>query len=121
MMPKCELFKSTPLHVQKLNYKKGIYELDDHVGEKALRSCLRLKFRPTKKTPPTSFPNCLLESHVWVKSMFLYAMLPHHEKANRNTIWVTRRTNAKLPHHRGIVLGHPMENEMPFTHHAIKQ
>jgi hypothetical protein len=24
------------LHVQKLNYRKNIYELDDHIGEKAL-------------------------------------------------------------------------------------
>jgi hypothetical protein len=72
MMPKCELFKITPLHVQKLNYREGIYELDDHVGDEALSLSLILKFRLAKKTPPTSFPNCLLESHVQVKCMFSF-------------------------------------------------
>ncbi len=57
MMPKCKLFKITPLHVQKLNYKEGVYELGDHVGDEALSLGLLLKFRPAKKTPTTSFPN----------------------------------------------------------------
>jgi hypothetical protein len=60
MVPKWELFKSTPLHVQKLNYKEGVYELDDHVGEKALRSGLLLKFGLEKKTHLTSFLDYLL-------------------------------------------------------------
>jgi len=64
MMPKCELLNNTSLHVQKLNYRKGIYELDDHVGEKTLSLDLLLKFRLAKKPHPTSFSNCLLESHV---------------------------------------------------------
>jgi hypothetical protein len=83
MMPKCELFKITPLHVQKLDYRKSVYELDDHVGDEALSLSLILKFRLAKKTPPTSFPNCLLESHVQIKCMFLYALLPHHERAKQ--------------------------------------
>jgi len=33
MVPECELLKDIPLHVQKLNYKKGVYELKDRVGE----------------------------------------------------------------------------------------
>jgi len=49
MMPKCELFKITPLHVQKLNYREGVYELDDHVGDEALSLSLILKFRLAKK------------------------------------------------------------------------
>jgi hypothetical protein len=44
MVPKCELFENIPLHFQKLNYKKDIYELNDHVGEKALSLNLLLKF-----------------------------------------------------------------------------
>jgi hypothetical protein len=47
--------------------------------------------------------------------------LPHHEGAKQNTIGVTRRVNAKLLHHRGFMLGYPMENKMPLAHHAIKQ
>jgi hypothetical protein len=47
---------------------------------------LLLKFRHAKKPHPTSFPNCLLESHVWVKSMFPYALLLHHERAKWDTI-----------------------------------
>jgi hypothetical protein len=53
--------------------------------------------------------------------MFPYAMLPHHEGAKQDTIGVTRRTNVKLSHHRGLMLNYPMENEMSLTHHAIKQ
>jgi hypothetical protein len=33
---KCKLLESIPLHVPKLNCKKDIYELNDHVGEEAL-------------------------------------------------------------------------------------
>jgi hypothetical protein len=50
-----------------------------------------------------------------------YAMLPHHERAKQDTIKVTRRTNVKLSHHKGLMLSYLMENEMPLTHHAIKQ
>jgi hypothetical protein len=36
IMLKRELLENIPLHVQGLNYRKDIYELKDHVGEKAL-------------------------------------------------------------------------------------
>ncbi len=63
MVLKCELFKSISLQVQELNYGNlGVYELKDHVGEMALSSNLPPKLGPAKKPPPTSFPNCLLES-----------------------------------------------------------
>jgi hypothetical protein len=52
--------------------------------------------------------------------MFLYALLPHHEGAKRNTIGVTRGTSAKLPHHNNHVLTYSMENETPFVHHVVK-
>jgi len=42
MVQKRKLFKNIPLHVQGLNYGKGVYELEDHVGEKALSSNLLL-------------------------------------------------------------------------------
>jgi hypothetical protein len=48
-MPKHKLFKSIPLHVQELNYKENIYELEDHVGEVAPNSNLSPKLGPTKK------------------------------------------------------------------------
>jgi hypothetical protein len=32
MVPKHTLLKNIFLHLQKLNYKKNIYELEDHVG-----------------------------------------------------------------------------------------
>jgi hypothetical protein len=50
------------LYVQELDYKKGIYELGDHVGEEALNLNLPLKFGFTKKTPPASFPIHLLKN-----------------------------------------------------------
>jgi hypothetical protein len=61
MVPKCELFENIPLHFQELNYKINIYELKDHV-EEALSSNLLPKLRPTKRTPFTCFPNCLLKN-----------------------------------------------------------
>jgi hypothetical protein len=34
---------------------------------------------------------------------------------------VTRTTNVKLQHRKGLVRAYPMENKMPLIHHAIKQ
>jgi hypothetical protein len=50
MVPEQELLESIPLHIQGLNYGECIYELEDHVGEKALSSNLSLfKLEPIKK------------------------------------------------------------------------
>jgi hypothetical protein len=62
MVPKHELFESVSLHVQKLNYEKKNYELEDHVGEKALSSNLPLKLGPVKKKFPIHFINRLLKN-----------------------------------------------------------
>jgi hypothetical protein len=35
-----------------------------------------------------------------------------------DTIGVTKITNAKQPHYRGLVLIYPMENKMPLVHHT---
>ncbi len=35
MVPKCELLKSIPLHIQELKCEKGVCELEDYVGEEA--------------------------------------------------------------------------------------
>jgi hypothetical protein len=54
--------------------------------------------------------------------MFPYALLCRHERAKQDTIVVTRRINAKLPHCTGLVLTYPiLENKMSFVHHAIEQ
>jgi hypothetical protein len=44
-----ELLENILLHIQKLNYRKGIYELENHVGEKTLNSNLPPKLGPAKK------------------------------------------------------------------------
>ncbi len=41
---------------------KGIYELEDHVGEEALSSNLSLKLGFIKKILHVGFPSCLLEN-----------------------------------------------------------
>jgi hypothetical protein len=60
-MPKHKLLESIPLHVQKLNYKEGIFKLEDCVGEKTLNLDLLPKLGLAKRTF-TSFFNCQLES-----------------------------------------------------------
>jgi hypothetical protein len=65
------LLKNIPLHIQGLNYREGVYELKDHVGQEALNSNLLLKLRPIKRIIPTCFPNHLLES-VLVRTSFPY-------------------------------------------------
>jgi hypothetical protein len=50
------------LHIQKLDYEEGIYELGDHVGEEALNLNLPPKLQLAKKTPPISFLDLLLEN-----------------------------------------------------------
>ncbi len=48
MVPGHKLFKYIPLHFQELNYKKGIYELEDHIGEEALNLNLPPKLELVK-------------------------------------------------------------------------
>jgi hypothetical protein len=60
MVPKHELLKSIPLHIQEQNYGKDVYELEDHVGEKTFSSNLSPKFGPT--TPFANFLNYPLEN-----------------------------------------------------------
>jgi len=57
LVPRHGLFLNIPLHVQELNYEENIYELEDHVGEKALSLNLLPTFGHVKKTLPTSFPS----------------------------------------------------------------
>jgi hypothetical protein len=39
-------------------------------------------------------------------------MLPFHEEVKQNTIGVTKKTNAKQPHYKGLVLSYLVENEI---------
>jgi hypothetical protein len=50
------------MHVQKLDYEKRVYELKDHVKQKALNSNLSVKLRLAKKTLPASLSNILLKN-----------------------------------------------------------
>jgi hypothetical protein len=34
---------------------------------------------------------------------------------------VTKRTSAKLPHHKGLALIYPVENKTTFVHHTIER
>jgi hypothetical protein len=52
---------------------------------------------------------------------FFMRCCPTMKRQNKDTIGVTIIANAKLAHHRGLVLSYPMENEMSLAHHAIKQ
>jgi hypothetical protein len=62
MVPKCMLFENIIMHIQGLNYGKGVYELEDHVGQKILSSNLLPKLGFVKKMFPTCFPNHLLKN-----------------------------------------------------------
>jgi hypothetical protein len=66
MVSKCKLLESIPLHIQKLNYVKGIYELENHVGEEVLSLDLPPNPNPNPKLVktilPIGFPSRLLES-----------------------------------------------------------
>jgi hypothetical protein len=114
IVSKWKLFESIPMHVQELNYKENIYELEDHVGEMAPNPNLSLKLGPAKQFL-ISFLSCLLEN-IWIKSMFFYALLPYHKWAKQNTIGVTTGISAKIPHHKGL-----MEDEKSFVHHVVEQ
>jgi hypothetical protein len=72
-----------------------------------------------KRIPLASFFNHLLGS-TWIKSIS-YALLPRHKGAKWKTIGVIRGANAKLSHHRVLVLACLMENEMSFVHHTVEQ
>ncbi len=112
--------KVFPYTSKKLNCEKNVYELEDHVEEKALSSNLLPKVGLARKTCLASFFSCLLES-IWVEFAFPYAKLLHHKRAKQDTIRVTRRTNVMLPHHKGLMPAYPMKKETPFIYHIIKQ
>jgi hypothetical protein len=118
MVPKRKLLESIPLHVRKLNCRGNVYEVEYHVGEKALNMQLPPKLGLAKKSPLVGFPSCMLEN-IEVECVFPYALLPCHEGETQNTI-VIRKTNAKLPRHRGFMPTYTMENEMPIVHHVVK-
>jgi hypothetical protein len=42
------------------------------------------------------------------------------EGVKQNIIRVVKRTNAKLSHHKGLVLTYLMENKILFVHHVVK-
>ncbi len=118
-MPKLEMHENSPLHIQELNCRKNVYELEDLAREELLGLNLLLDLGLVEKIPFTSFLNHVLGS-VYIEPMFPYVVLPHHEGAKRDTIRVIKGTSAKLPHHRGHVPTYPMENEMSLIHHAKK-
>ncbi len=60
-MSKCKLFENIPLHIQKLNCKENVYELEDHVGGEALTSNWSPKLGPIKIIFFISLLNCLLK------------------------------------------------------------
>jgi len=49
MVPKRELPKSIPLHVQGLNYRTSVCELEDHVGERDRVQISQQNLGPQKK------------------------------------------------------------------------
>ncbi len=61
-MPKHMLLESIFLHVQGLNYKESVYELEDHVGQEALSSNLLLNLGLVKKIPSIGFLNHVLKN-----------------------------------------------------------
>jgi hypothetical protein len=62
MVSKPMLFKNILSYIQGLKCGKGVYELEDHVGQKTFSSNLLLKLGLVKKIPFTGFPTCLLEN-----------------------------------------------------------
>jgi hypothetical protein len=58
--------------------------------------------------------------NICVEFVFSYAVFPHHNGVERDTIKVARGTSTKLLHYKGHVLIYPMENEMPFIHHIVE-
>jgi hypothetical protein len=75
---------------------------------------------PQKKLLLQSIPNHLLKNAL-IKPTFPCALLPYQEGAKQDTIGVTQKTSAKLPHHRGPMPTYPMENKMPFGHHIVER
>ncbi len=54
--------ENIPLHVQELNYKEGVYELEDQVGEEAWGLDLLPKLGLIKKLLFANFPSHLLKN-----------------------------------------------------------
>ncbi len=82
MVPKHELHKNIPLHVQKLNYAKGVYELKDHVSKEAMNLNLLAKLGHVKIIFLVSFLNCLLENAL-IGFTFPYALMLNHKGAKQ--------------------------------------
>jgi hypothetical protein len=48
-------------------------------------------------------------------------MVPFHKGVEQNTIQITKGANVKQPHHKGLMLTYPVENEMPLVHLSEEQ
>jgi hypothetical protein len=82
MVPKCELHDNILLHVQKLNYVEGVYEMKDHVGKEAMNLNLLPKLGHVKIIPLVGFLNCLLEN-ASIGFVFPYASMLNHKGAKQ--------------------------------------
>jgi hypothetical protein len=108
------LFKNIPLHAQK---PKSLWVGRSSWGRR-IELELATKIWAHKKTPLTSFSNCLLKN-TSIKSMFPYGRHPLRRGKVKHH-GVTRVTSVKLPHCTCLALVYPMKNKMPFIHHVIK-
>ncbi len=92
--------------------------MEDHVGEEALNSNLLPKLGFEGKILHASFPNHLLDNHLNQIHVSLCLVAPPQGGKTKHH-WVTKKTNAKLPHHKGCA-SYQVENEMPLIHHVVK-
>jgi hypothetical protein len=56
MVPKCVLFENIIMHIQGLKCGKGVYDMEDHVGQEAFSSNLLPKFGLVRKCILHVFP-----------------------------------------------------------------
>jgi hypothetical protein len=95
MVLEYELFKNISSLVQKLNCRESVYDLEDHVQEKAPISNWSSKLGPIKIVFLINLLNCLLETNL---SQIVFPYVQLSPRTKQNTIRLKKKKTMSSYH-----------------------
>jgi hypothetical protein len=94
MVPKLKMHENIPPHIQKQNYEKCIYELEDPIREEALGSNLSPKLGLAKKNSSCKFSQSLVKKCLnWTCISLCHVASPRRGKTRHH--WGNKRNKCQ--------------------------